>query len=53
MPLLQVIDDPEDQRPDLPADLPADFAFDVDLLEARRDWLGFGQVSWEDVRESS
>ena len=51
MPLLQVIDDPEDQRPDLPADLPRDFAFDVDLLEARRDWLGFGKVSWEDVRE--
>ena len=47
--LLQEIDD-LDERPDLPPDVPGDFAFDIDLLEARRELQSLGQVNWEAVR---
>jgi len=39
-----------DERPDLPPDVPGDFAFDIDLLEARRELQSLGQVNWEAVR---
>ena len=44
-----MIDDSDD-HPDLPADVPGDFAFDVDLLEARRVLQISGEVQWEAVR---
>ena len=47
--LLQEIDD-TDHRPDLPPDVPGDFGFDIDLLEARRDLQDSEQVPWDAVR---